>query len=84
MEDAPPARPPPMPPQAQTKPAVQLSVTAPADTNYDNNEGEWDDDWDGTSAASDNYSGEYKFDSGPGQRTASMARAGTVKRSMNR
>ncbi len=71
-----------MPPQA--KPVVHLSVSPPSSTGYDHNDEEWDDDWDGQSGASDTYSGDYNFNSGPGQRTASMARAGTVKKSMNR
>eukprot|EP00794_Sanderia_malayensis_P016744 gene16744-18438_t len=80
VEDAPPARAPPLPPQ----PVPQLSVSPPRDPAYDQIDEEWDDDWDGQSGTSDSYSGDYNFNSGPGTRTASMARAGTVKKSMNR
>ena len=77
-----------MPPQAMPGTTPYLSVSPPPQGGgggYDKNDGEWDDEWeDGSSAASDTYSGEYNFNSGPGARTASMARAGTVKKSMNR
>jgi len=73
--DQPPSRPPPGPPQTSSQ---YLSVSPPG--SYDRNDGDWEDEWDdGSSAASE----DYNFNSNA-PRTMSMARAGTVKKSMNR
>lgn len=80
MEDGPPMRPPPAPSQDSTQ---YLSVSPPS--GYDRNDGDWEDEWDdGNSAASDSYSGDYNFNTGNAARSMSMARTGTVKKSMNR
>ena len=80
MEDGPPSRPPPAPSQNSNQ---YLSVSPTR--GYDQNDGDWEDEWDdASSAASDTYSGDYNFNSSNAPRTMSMARAGTVKKSMNR
>eukprot|EP00112_Aurelia_sp_Birch-Aquarium-sp1_P000878 Seg1085.10 transcript_id=Seg1085.10/GoldUCD/mRNA.D3Y31 product="Sorting nexin-33" protein_id=Seg1085.10/GoldUCD/D3Y31 len=85
LEDGPPSRPPPTPPNNSS--GQYLSISPTRNTGgYDRNDGDWnEEEWDDASSGkSDSYSGDYNFNSGTAQRTASMARAGTVKRSMNR
>ncbi|XP_065050961.1 sorting nexin-18-like [Rhopilema esculentum] len=81
LEDGPPSRPPPAPIQSSSPQYLSISPTR----GYDKNDGDWEDEWDdGSSVASDSYSGDYAFSSNNAPRTMSVSRAGTVKKSMNR